>query len=322
MRARVRQPQNHERGSDRRTVSADGLISGLVLRARGGFYDVETARGVLTAQLRGRMKQDLPESELIAIGDRVSLAVLEDGSSTIEAIEERQRVLSRRAPGRELEQVIVANPDQAVFVFSCADPDPNFRMLDRLLVVAESENIPASVCANKIDLVRMKSARAEFGEYKHIGYPVFYTSALTGKGIRRLRKHLRGKLSVFAGPSGAGKSTLLNRLQPGLGLHTDVVSEATGKGTHTTVVRELLPLDGGGYVADTPGLKAFALWDIEPEELDGYFREIAPLVEHCEFSDCTHTHEPGCAVRHAVEKGKVSFERYDSYLRIRMGEPE
>ena len=130
-------------------MNGDALVLGLVLRARGGFYEVETRDGVLTAQLRGRMKQDLPESELVAIGDRVKLAVLEDGSSTIEAVEERTRVLSRRAPGRELEQVIVANPDQAVFVFSCADPDPNFRMLDRLLVVAESDSIPAAVCANR-----------------------------------------------------------------------------------------------------------------------------------------------------------------------------
>ena len=303
-------------------MNGDALVLGLVLRARGGFYEVETRDGVLTAQLRGRMKQDLPESELVAIGDRVKLAVLEDGSSTIEAVEERTRVLSRRAPGRELEQVIVANPDQAVFVFSCADPDPNFRMLDRLLVVAESESIPAAVCANKVDLVKMSSAKAEFDEYKRIGYPVIYTSALTGKGVRKLRNHLRGKLSVLAGPSGAGKSSLLNRVQPGLSLRTEEISHATGKGTHTTVLRELLPLEGGGYVADTPGLKAFALWDIEPEEVDGYFREIAPLVENCEFSDCTHTHEPGCAVREAVEKGVVSPERHDSYLRIRMGEPD
>ncbi len=298
------------------------LLSGLVLRARGGFYDVETRKGLITANLRGRFKQDLPDSELIAIGDRVQVQQLPDGSAVIERIEPRQRSLSRRAPGRELEQVIVANPDQAVFVFSCADPEPNFRMLDRLLVVAERERLPALVCANKLDLVEPRSARAAFGVYQDIGYPVLYTSALKGKGVRHLRRRLRGKLSVLAGPSGAGKSSLLNRVQPGLGLRTEEISQATGKGTHTTVARELWPLKGGGYVADTPGLKAFALWDIEPEELDGYFREIAPLVQNCEFSDCTHTHEPGCAVRASVERGDIDLERYDSYLRIRAGETE
>jgi ribosome biogenesis GTPase len=150
---------------------------------------------------------------------------------------------------------------------------------------------------------------------------VLYTSAISGKGVEDLRRALSGKLSVLAGPSGVGKSSLLNKLQPGLGLRTEAVSEATGKGTHTTVTRELLPLAAGGYVADTPGLKAFALWDIEPDELDAYFRELAPLVEGCEFSDCTHEHEPGCAVRAAVEAGKIDVNRYESYLRMRSGEP-
>lgn len=301
-------------------MDQDELLPGLVLRARGGFYEVETARGLITARLRGRFKQDLPDSELVAIGDRVQLRRLPEGGAVIEQIEGRRRALSRRAPGRALEQVIVANPDQAVFVFSCADPDPNFRMLDRLLVVAERERLPALICANKLDLVEPRSARAAFGIYQQIGYPVLYTSALKGKGVADLRRRLRGKLSVLAGPSGAGKSSLLNRVQPGLGLRTEQISQATGKGTHTTVARELLPLEGGGYVADTPGLKAFALWDIEPEEVDGYFREIAPLVQDCDFSDCTHTHEPGCAVRAAVERGEIDPERYESYLRIRAGE--
>ncbi|MFQ5924181.1 MAG: ribosome small subunit-dependent GTPase A, partial [Anaerolineales bacterium] len=223
-----------------------------------------------------------------------------------------------RDPGREAEQVLIANPDQAVFVFSCADPDPNFRLMDRLLVMAESEAIPSLICANKVDLVKPKSAKEEFGEYSDMGYPVLYTSALKGKGVKTLRKRLKDKISVFAGPSGVGKSTLLNALQPGLGLHTEQVSDI-GLGVHTTVLRELLPLDSGGYVADTPGLRAFALWDIEPEELDGYMPDLAALVDQCEFNDCTHIHEPGCAVMAAVEAGQISPERYDSYLRMREG---
>jgi ribosome biogenesis GTPase len=292
----------------------------LILRARAGFYDVETEQGIVTAKLRGRLKKSASRAELAAIGDRVKLSLFEDGSASIEEILPRQRALSRRAPGQETEQILVANPDQAVFVFACADPDPNFRMLDRMLVGAERETIPAVICANKLDLVQPRSAREEFGVYERIGYPVIYTSAISGKGVEDLRRALSGKLSVLAGPSGVGKSSLLNKLQPGLGLRTEAVSEATGKGTHTTVTRELLPLAAGGYVADTPGLKAFALWDIEPDELDAYFREIGPLVEGCEFSDCTHEHEPGCAVRAAVEAGKIDINRYESYLRMRSGE--
>lgn len=296
--------------------------SGLVIKAQSGFFTVQTEVGPVVAQLRGRLTKERLETDVIALGDRVKVEILPDEGAIIEEVEERIRVLSRQAPGREIEQVLVANLDQAIVIFSCAEPDPNFRLLDRFLVMTEREEIPTQIVANKIDLVRLGSARKEFGEYTRLGYPVHYTSAISGKGISKLRRALEGKLSVFAGPSGAGKSTLLNAIQPGLGLPTQDVSQATGKGVHTTVFPELLPLEGGGYVADTPGLKALALWDIEPEELDAYFVEIAPLVAECEFSDCTHVHEPGCAVIEAVEKGKISPERYDSYLRIRLGDEE
>jgi len=297
------------------------LYSGMIVRAQSGFFGVETGEGLVVAKLRGRHTRGRQETDAAAVGDRVKVRLLEDGTGVIEEIEPRIRVLSRRAPGRrEVEQVIVANPDQAVFVFACADPAPNFRMLDRLLVVAEREGIPTLICANKIDLVVPRSAKREFSEYDRLGYRVIYTSALKGKGVRTLIKLLKNKLSVLAGPSGAGKSSLLNAIQPGLGLRTKEVSRGTRKGQHVTVVPELLPLDVGGFVADTPGLKAFALWDIEPDELDAYFPEMRTLVSECEFSDCTHLHEPGCAVIAAVERGQISPERYDSYHRIRLGE--
>jgi ribosome biogenesis GTPase len=297
-------------------------VPGLVVRAQSGFFEVETGHGRVTAKLRGRLLEGPHTTDRIALGDRVQVRLLEDGGGVIDSVEPRTRVLSRRDPGREAEQILVANPDQAAFVFACADPDPNFRLLDRLLVVAERENLPAIICANKIDLVVGRSARAEFGEYERLGYGVHYISAKTGKGMRGLRKALEKRLSVFAGPSGVGKSSLLNALQPGLGLATHAVREATRKGIHTTVFPELMSLTGGGYVADTPGVKAFGLWDIEPEELDGYFREIRGLVADCHFNDCTHTHEPGCAVIAAVERGSISPERYDSYQRMRAGEFE
>jgi ribosome biogenesis GTPase len=303
-------------------MSEDYLFPGLVIKAQSGFFTVQTEVGPVVAQLRGRLTKEQLETDVIALGDHVKVEVLPDGNATIEEVEERERVLSRQAPGREIEQVLVANPDQAIIIFSCAEPDPNFRLLDRFLIMTEREEIPARIVANKIDLVEPHSARKEFGEYKKIGYPVHYTSAITGKGVSKLRKALKGRLSVFTGPSGAGKSTLLNAIEAGLGLRTQEVSEATGKGVHTTVVPELLSLEVGGYVADTPGLKALALWDIEPEELDAYFIEMRDLVSDCEFSDCTHIHEPGCAVIEAVERGKISLERYDSYLRIRSGEEE
>jgi ribosome biogenesis GTPase len=193
-------------------------------------------------------------------------------------------------------------------------------MLDRFLVIAEKQEIPAVIVANKVDLVGQEAAEAIFDIYSELGYPIIYTSAKTGQGVEELRAVLTGKISALAGPSGVGKSSLLNAMQPGLGLEVDEVSQALNKGVHTTVVRQLFPLADGGYVADTPGWKSLALWDTEPEEIDGYFPELRELVPHCQFSDCTHTHEPGCAVLEAVEKGNVYQERYESYLRLRAGE--
>lgn len=193
-------------------------------------------------------------------------------------------------------------------------------MLDRFLIIAEEQSIPPLIIANKTDLVSMEFAIELFGPYADIGYSLIYTSVPKGEGIANLEKELIGKISALAGPSGAGKSSLLNAIQPGLGLTIQKVSQATGKGKHTTVASELFPLEGGGYVADTPGLRALALWDIEPEEIDGYFPEIRPLVAQCQFSDCTHIHEPGCAVVEAVEKGEIHPQRYDSYLRLRFGD--
>jgi ribosome biogenesis GTPase len=240
----------------------------------------------------------------------------------IEAVEPRQHLLSRMAPTPqgEYQQIIIANPDQTVFIFACARPEPHLGMLDRLLVMAEKQGIPALVVANKVDLVDTAQAQALFSRYEHLGYPLIYTSAKSGLGIPELAAKLRGKLSVFAGPSGVGKSSLLNSIQPGLGLAIRSVSQATEKGKHTTVVRQLIPLKGGGYVADTPGLKALALWDIRPEELDGYFPELRGLVAGCQFSDCTHVHEPGCAVLAALARGEVHPERYASYVRMRLGQ--
>lgn len=294
-------------------------LRGIVVRSQSGFFTLDTDEGEVVTRLRGRLKRGKKTGDLIAVGDWVQYSLQEDGTAMIEEIEERSSKFSRLAPTArgEYEQIIIANLDQAVLVFSCADPEPNFRMLDRFLIIMEEREIPVTIVANKLDLVGAGQARKLFGHYAELGYHLIYTSAKKQRGIRKLHDLLREKLTMLAGPSGVGKSSLLNAVQPELGLRVSEVSKQTGKGRHTTVVRQMFPLDEGGYVADTPGLKALALWDIEPEELDGYFPEIAARVPDCQFSSCTHTEEPGCAVIEAVESGEIHFERYESYLRIR-----
>lgn len=309
-------------------------LKGMVIKAQSGFFTVQADDGrQVVARMSGRLTKKRRDTDLIAVGDWVTVSIGRDGSATIKEIAERERALARLAPsgkgrgGRrwdrkgylsEREQVLVANPDEAVFVFACADPEPHVRMLDRFLVGAEAQNIPSVICANKIDLVDgVEGARELFGLYEEIDYPVIYTSALTGEGVDELRDQLTNKLSVLAGPSGVGKSSLLNAMQEGLGLSAQQVSQATGKGRHTTVVPELLPLDVGGWVADTPGIRVVALFDTDPEELDAYFPEIAPLVAECQFSDCTHLVEPDCAVIAAVEAGQIHPKRYESYAILR-----
>jgi ribosome biogenesis GTPase / thiamine phosphate phosphatase len=296
-----------------------------VVKAQSGFFTVKTNDGrLVVCQIPGRLKKDRQNTDLVAAGDRVTITLNADGTGIIESVEERVRVLSRARPAAEKrtlaadqEQVLVANPDQVVLVFSIRQPDPTLRKLDRFLVVAEMNKLPAVICVNKIDLVERGEAEVKFQVYEKIGYAVIYTSARRGDGIDALRASLQGKISALVGSSGVGKTSLLNAVQPGLGRQVREVSQATEKGMHTTRHVELIPLEMGGYVADTPGIRSLALYDIEPDELDGYFREIAPLVARCQFSDCTHTHEPRCAVRAAVTAGQVSPQRYDSYLRLR-----
>ncbi|MBI5935088.1 MAG: ribosome small subunit-dependent GTPase A [Chloroflexi bacterium] len=291
-----------------------------MIRAQSGFFTVETDSGAVVCQLRGRIKRGPREGDLAAVGDRVRITRHADGSGAIEEVEPRVRAIVRLDPRPQgiYQQILLANCDQAVFVFACAHPTPRLRMLDRFLVVAEKQKIPPIIVANKIDLVDAPSDI--FGMYESIGYRVIYTSAETRAGVDELRAALAKKVSALAGPSGAGKSSLLNALQPGLGLAVNEISAAMGKGKHTTVSRQLLPLAEGGYVADTPGWKSLALWDTEPEEMDAYFPELAPLVAECQFSDCTHIHEPGCAVLSALKENKIHAERYDSYLRLRAGD--
>jgi ribosome biogenesis GTPase len=293
---------------------------GLIVKAQSGFFTVDTGEGFVICQLRGKLKQGRATGDIAALGDRVEITVLSDGSGVVENVRERKQAIVRLDPRPFgiYQQVLLANADQAVFVFACANPNPKLRMLDRFLVIAEKQKIPPVIIANKIDLVQ--NAKEIFGLYESIGYRVIYASTKTGAGLDELKAQLQKKINALAGPSGAGKSSLLNSIQPGLGLAVNEISAAVNKGRHTTVTRQMFALDGGGYVADTPGWKSLALWDTEPEEIDAYFPELRDLVPQCQFSDCTHKHEPGCAVLAALKAGTIHAERYDSYLRLRAGQ--
>jgi ribosome biogenesis GTPase len=303
------------------------MVDGLVLRARSGFYTIATDDGdVVEARLRGKVKRDRQTSDLAVIGDRVTVERLPDGTGAIAAVVPRERRFSRRQPGPRgtwREDVMVANPDLVAMVFAVDRPPPNPRLIDRFLVVAEYNEVPALLVANKVDLLPSEAAEAIFGPYERIGYDVVYASARAGVGVEDLRERLAGRLSIVTGPSGVGKSTLLNALQPGLQLATGEVSAVeSGKGKHTTTHAELLPLEGprGGHVADTPGIRELGLFEIPATELAWCFPEFRDHLGSCAFNDCTHLHEPRCGLRAAVERGDVSEARYDSYRRLQTGD--
>ena len=300
-----------------------GEITGTITRLQSGFYSVHTPEGVFTCQLRGRLKQKRQNETIAAVGDHVIITPGSNNTGAIEAIMPREKEFFRLAPTTrgDFKQVFLANPDQVCLVFACDHPAPSFRMLDRFLVITEKQQIPVLIIANKMDLVGRMNAAALFSVYTRLGYSVLFTSAKDLIGINELREKLIGKVTAFSGPSGVGKSSLLNLVQPGLGLDIGGLKETTAhKGKHTTVVRELFELDGGGFVADMPGLRSLSLWDTEPEELDAYFPELRDLVAKCQFSNCSHMSEPGCAVKTALNQGSVDRERYESYIRLRAGD--
>lgn len=290
----------------------------IVIRSYGQYYDVRTPAGILLCTARGSVKRERRKTTPVAVGDRVEVTVTGPGEGVIESVAPRRRALSRLARGTEdVEQVILANPDQMVAVFAVAEPEPHPRMLDRFLIIAEARNLAAAICVNKIDLDRTGELRRIFDPYRAAGYPVIETSAVTGEGIDTLRELLAGKISALAGPSGVGKSSLLNVISPGFKARIGEISAATGKGRHTTTGSTLISLGDETYVADTPGIRQLGFWGIDFDRLDSYFPEFRPYLQSCRYLDCTHLGEAGCAVLGAVEAGAIARERYESYRALK-----
>jgi len=305
---------------------------GRVLRVFGLNSDVEADDGKIYTCVTRRVLKTLATDQrhVVVAGDRVSFRVPERCESTqrgpdnlessrregiIERVEPRHGTLARASRNRK--HIIVTNVDQVVIVASAAEPKLKPNLIDRILVTAERAAIRPVVCINKIDLIDVAALQPLVGVYSQMGYKVILTSSETGFGIDRLKKQLTGRESVVAGQSGVGKSSLLNAVEPELALRVREVSEENEKGRHTTTTAELLKLSFGGYVVDTPGIRQFMLWDIIPEEVTGFFRDLHPFENLCHYPDCTHTHENFCAVKDGVADGRIDLRRYDSYLAIR-----
>jgi len=282
------------------------VVSGIVLAREGSQFRVRTEQGDVTATLRGRTKRHdgraLP-------GDHVQLE--SSGAEwAIASVDERRNVLARREPGGRRERPLAANLDEVFVMTATKDPDPVLQLIDRLLVLAEVDDIPAAVIVNKLD---KDPGTALIERMTRVGYEVFPVCVKQGIGLEALFQRMRGRISVVTGPSGAGKSSLLNALQPGLGLRTAEVSARIGRGKNTTVTAQMIPLEDGGFLADTPGLSEIRFWGLDPQQLVRSFPDLVGFVDDCKFPDCRHKTEPGCAVRKAVGT-EIIADRYESYL--------
>jgi len=295
---------------------------GRVLAVHGVSSVVRTKDGQIYRCATRRLLKTLSTDQrhVVAAGDRVQFRAEPNNEGIIERIEPRHGVISRTSRGRQ--HVIVANVDLLLIVTSAAEPHLKPNLIDRLLVTAEKAEIKPVICVNKVDLVDPADLQPLVGVYGQMGYEVLLLSALTGFGAERLARRVIGRESVLTGQSGVGKSSLLNAIEPDLDLRVRTVSQETLKGRHTTTTAQLIPLSKGGYVVDTPGIRQFQLWDVIPEEVAGYYRDVRPYISRCRFPDCTHTHEADCAVKDAVADGRLDARRYESYCHLFAGDTE
>jgi ribosome biogenesis GTPase len=301
-------------------VNEQSCLPGRVLSVHGLVCCVaaEDGRKYRCAVRRVLKTLSTEQRHVIAAGDLVQIRTAGPEEGIIERIEPRRGVLCRTSRSRR--HVMVANVDQLLIVTSAAEPELKPNLIDRLLVTAETSRIRPIVCINKADLADIAHLQPLIGVYGQLGYQVLVTSTVSELGVDCLRRVLTNCESVLIGQSGVGKSSLLNALEPGLGLRVREVSSENEKGRHTTTAAQLIPLSFGGYVVDTPGIRQFQLWDVIPEEVSGFFRELRPYVSYCRFPDCTHRHESDCAVKNAVADGKVDARRYESYCHLFSGD--
>lgn len=296
-------------------------LQGVVTRATGSWYDVLHDGRTIACRMRGRIRlKGVRSTNPVVVGDEVVCTESSDGEWVIERILPRRNYIIRRASNLSKEShIIAANIDQALLVATLSQPVTAPEFLDRFLVTCEAYKIPATILLAKYDLAAAdpEAVAAFHATYERAGYRVVDLSALEGRGIDTVRALVAGRTTLVAGNSGVGKSTLIGTLEPGLELRTGAISESHRKGRHTTTFSAMYPLTGGGFLIDTPGIKGFGLIDIDEAELWHYFPEMMRVAPACRFYNCTHTHEPGCAVTEAVKAGEIAWPRYESYLKIR-----
>ena len=298
------------------------MEKGLVIKNTGSWYVVKIEDGrQIECKIKGNFRlKGIRSTNPIAVGDRVRIVLNPEGTAFITEIEDRKNYIIRRASNLSKQShIIAANLDLCMLVVTVNYPETSTIFIDRFLASAEAYRVPVALVFNKTDLYSEDELRYLDGLinlYTHIGYPCFRISALNNEGINEIKEELKGKITLFSGHSGVGKSTLINAILPEANLKTGEISTAHNKGMHTTTFSEMFPVEGEGYIIDTPGIKGFGTFDMKDEEVGHYFKEIFEFSAHCKYGNCTHRHEPGCAVREAVENHYISESRYASYLNI------
>ncbi len=295
---------------------------GLVIRNTGSWYQVQTDDGrTVDCKIKGNFRlKGIRSTNPVAVGDRVTILPGTDNTAFITAIHDRKNYIIRKASNLSKQShILAANLDHCLLLITVARPDTSTTFIDRFLASAEAYNVPVTLVFNKVDDLSQEEQNyldSLIHLYTTIGYPCYTVSALTGQGIPALHGLLKGDISLLSGHSGVGKSTLINALLPGLTLKTAEISSTHHTGMHTTTFSEMFPLPDGGYLIDTPGIKGFGTFDFKDEEVGHYFPEIFRTSAECRFDNCTHRHEPGCAVLQAIEECRISQSRYASYLSI------